>query len=66
MSALGTEGKGFAISLLSFFIFFSGGEEGRGDIKSVSNVLLSSLSRSVLKIWVFLKFSAWSLFVRVS
>lgn len=66
MSALGMEGNGFAISLLSFLFFFRGVRREEEILKSVSNVLLSSLSRSVLKMWVFLKFSAWSLFVRVS
>lgn len=35
-------------------------------VKSVSNVLLSRLLRNVLKLWVFFKFSAWSIFVMVS
>lgn len=47
--------------------FLWGGHGGREEevVKSVSNVLLSRLLRSVLKMWVFLKFSAWSIFVKV-
>lgn len=46
---------------------FLGGHGGREEevVKSVSSVLLSRLLRSVLKMWVFLKFSAWSIFVKV-
>lgn len=71
MSALGTEGKEFARSLLwvfllfvwgfLFFFFILGvGHRGRkeGILQSVSNVLLSRLLKSVLKMLLLLKFSA--------
>lgn len=48
---------------LPFLLGWHGGKEEEM-VKSVSNVCLSRLLRSVLKMWV-LKFSAWSIFVRV-
>lgn len=63
---LGQKARGLQSVFYLFYFFFGGVRREEEILKSVSNVLLSSLSRSVLKMWVFLKFSAWSLFVRVS
>lgn len=76
MSALGTEGMGFALNLggvstqavclhfycISFGIF----SFWRGILKSAYNVLFSTSTRSVLKTWTFLKLFELSVFVRVS